>query len=1050
MAAEKLNKARRSFATHFIDRPVTAWVIALLVMIAGVISIKSLPVSQFPSIAPPMISVTATYPGASAQVIEDTVTQVIENKMKGLDGLLYMSSTSESTGQAEIQLYFRNGTDADIAQMQIQNKLQTAMSSIPDAVQKQGIQVAKKARNFLMVVTLVSPDKSLNAFDLGDYAATHIIDQISRVEGVGETLQFSAEYAMRIWLNPHQLAKYELTSTDVVSAIQANNAVVTAGQLGASPAVEDQPINVTVNLQSRLKTVDDFRNVIVKTDESGATITVGDVSRVEIGADTYSKMARYEGTPAAGFAVKITPSANALDTAERVKKRMAELSELFPDGMEYLFPYDTTPFIQISIESVIQTLIEAVILVVLIMYLFLGNLRATFIPTITVPVVLLGTFGVLAYFGYSINTLTMFAMVLAIGLLVDDAIVVVENVERVMHEEGLPAKEATRRSMNQISGALIGIGLVLSAVFLPMAFFPGSAGVIYKQFAVTIVSAMVLSVMAAFILTPALCATILKPVDKEKESRGFFGWFNRNFTRATNGYGRGVKGVIKHRYSFLLIYALIVAATGYLYTKTPSGFLPEEDQGFMFTQVMMPPGATREQTLAVVKQVEDHYLSTERENIASLFTVLGFNFSGTGQNTAIAFINLKPWSERSSPSQSVNAIAGRAMAKFSQIKEGMVFAFGPPPVIELGNATGFNLYVKDNAGLGRDKLYDARNQVLGMASQNPNLIGVRPNGQEPAPVLEMKVDKQKAEALGLKVSDINTALSVAWGSAYVDDFIKQSKVKKIYVQADAPYRMRPEDMQDWYVRNNQGEMIPATAFLTTQWTKESPKLERYNGVPALQVLGASPPNVSSGQAMQAIEQIAQTLPKGIGIEWTGLSYEEKAAGSKATLLYALSILVVFLCLAALYESWSLPVSVMLIVPLGALGTLIAANFFQMPSDIYFQVGLLTIVGLATKNAILIVEFSKELVEEGVEAVEASIRAAKMRLRPILMTSLAFGFGVLPLALSAGAGSGAHHAIGIGVLGGMVSATALGIFLVPMFFVVMQQWFAKKLTKPAAE
>lgn len=612
-----------------------------------------------------------------------------------------------------------------------------------------------------------------------------------------------------------------------------------------------------------------------------------------------------------------------------------------------------------------------------------------------------------------------------------------------MHEEGLPAKEATRRSMNQISGALIGIGLVLSAVFLPMAFFPGSAGVIYQQFAVTIVSAMVLSVLAAFILTPALCATLLKPVDKEKEARGFFGWFNRNFTRATNGYGHGVKGVIKHRYSFLLIYALIVAGTGYLYMKTPSGFLPDEDQGFMFTQVMMPSGATREQTLEIVKQVENHYLTTERDNINSLFTVLGFNFSGTGQNTAMAFINLKDWSERPNPDQSVKAIAGRAMAKFSQIKEGMVFAFGPPPVMELGNASGFNLYVKDNIGLGRDTLYDARNQILGMASQNPNLVGVRPNGQEPAPTLEMKVDKEKAEAIGLKVADINTALSVAWGSAYVDDFIKQGKVKQIYVQSDAPYRMRPENMQDWYLRNADGDMIPASTFLTTEWSQESPKLERYNGVPALQILGMSPPNVSSGEAMQTVEQLAQALPKGISIEWTGLSYEEKAAGSKATLLYALSILVVFLCLAALYESWSLPVSVMLIVPLGALGTLVAANFFQMPGDIYFQVGLLTIVGLATKNAILIVEFSKELVNEGVEAVEASIRAAKMRLRPILMTSLAFGFGVLPLALSSGAGSGAHHAIGIGVLGGMISATALGIFLVPMFFVIMQHWFARK-------
>lgn len=1046
MSEGSMHKTRRSFATYFIDRPVTAWVIALLVMIAGVLSIRSLPVSQFPAIAPPMISINAMYPGASAKVIEDTVTQVIENKMKGLDGLIYMSSTSESTGQAQVQLYFKNGTDSDIAQMQIQNKLQSAMSSIPEAVQKQGIEIAKTSRNFLLVVTLVSPDKSYNAIDLGDYLATHVIDQISRVEGVGETLQFSAEYAMRIWLNPYKLAKYNLMSTDVLNAIRANNAVVTAGQLGGAPALKGQPINVTVNLQSRLKTIDDFKKVIIKTAENGADITVGDVARVEIGADNYNKVARYEGTPAAGFAVKITPNANALETADKVKKRLQELSNTFPKGMKLIYPYDSTPFIQLSIESVIHTLLEAIVLVVLIMFLFLGNLRATFIPTVTVPVVLLGTFGILAAFGYSINTLTMFAMVLAIGLLVDDAIVVVENVERVMHEENLPAKEATKRSMNQISGALIGIGLVLSAVFLPMAFFPGSAGVIYKQFAVTIVSAMVLSVMAAFILTPALCATLLKPVNKDKESKGFFGWFNRGFHSTTVHYSKGVRGIIKRRYWFFGLYALIVAGTAYLYMKTPSGFLPDEDQGIMYTQVMMPAGATREQTLEVVKEMEHYFLTNERDNIETLFTVLGFNFSGTGQNTAMGFVNLKSWDKRSDPSQSVKAIQQRAMQHFSQIRSGMVFAFAPPPVIELGNASGFNLYVKDMAGLGREKLYEARNQVLGMASQNPNLIGVRPNGQEPAPVLKINVDKQKVQALGISVADVNNALSVAWGSAYADDFIKQGKVKKIYVQSDAPYRMRPENFQDWYVRNSSGEMIPASAFITTEWSRESPKLERYNGQPALQILGMSTPNISSGQAMQMMDNIAQKLPKGIDIEWTGLSYEERAAGSKTTLLYALSILVVFLCLAALYESWLLPISVMLIVPLGALGTLLAANFARMPSDIYFQVGLLTIVGLATKNAILIVEFAKELVEDGKDPVEASVEAAKMRLRPILMTSLAFGFGVLPLALSTGAGSGAHNAIGDAVLGGMLTATALGIFLVPMFFVLMQQWQKRRTVR----
>lgn len=1044
MSEETSHKRRQSFATFFIKRPVFAWVIAFLVMIAGAISVISLPIAQFPAIAPPTISINATYPGASAKTIEDTVTQIIETKMKGLDGLMYMSSTSESTGQASITLSFKTGTDPDIAQMQIQNKLQTAMSSLPEAVQKQGIQVAKSVKNFLMVIGFISPDKSLNAIDLGDYIATHVIDQISRVDGVGDVVQFSSEYAMRIWVDPYKLAKYNLVPGDVVNAIKANNAVVTAGQLGAVPAIENQPINVTVNLQSRLKTTDEFKNVVIKTAQDGATVKVSDVARVEIGADTYTKMARYKGAPAAGFAVKLASNANALETGERVIKRMEELSQFFPAGMDYVNAYDTTPFIKLSIEGVIQTLVEAIILVVLIMYLFLGNLRATLIPTITVPVVLLGTFGVLSYFGYSINTLTMFAMVLAIGLLVDDAIVVVENVERVMHEENLPAKEATRRSMNQISGALIGIGLVLSAVFLPMAFFPGSAGVIYQQFAVTIVSAMVLSVMAAFILTPALCATILKPVDKEAESKGFFGWFNRNFDRASNGYGKSVRSIIKHRFAFFGLYIAIVAAVGFLYHKTPAGFLPNEDQGFMFSQVMMPSGATREDTLKVVKKLENHFLNTEKDNIEGLFTVLGFNFSGTGQNTAIAFVRLKDWSERTDPSQSVQAIIGRAMGAFSQIKEAMVFAFGPPAVLELGNASGFDLYVKDNIGMGREQLYNARNQLLGMASQNPNLVAVRPNGQEPAPVLGITVDKQKAEALGLSIADINQSLSIAWGSAYVDDFIKQGKVKKIYVQSEADYRSTPENFNDWYVRNKDGEMIPASSFITTYWTKESPKLERYNGQPALEVLGMSPPSVSSGQAMETVESLSKQLPKGASIEWTGLSYEEKAAGDKASLLYILSIMVVFLALAALYESWSLPISVMLIVPLGILGTLVAAFLTGKPSDIYFQVGLLTIVGLATKNAILIVEFSKELVDDGMDVVEASIRAARMRLRPILMTSLAFGFGVLPLALSSGAGSGAHNAIGTGVLGGMISATALGIFFVPMFFVIVEQWFIKKV------
>jgi len=1034
---------RHSFATFFINRPVFAWVIALLVMIAGTLSVINLPISQYPAIAPPTITITATYPGASAKTIEDTVTQIIESKMKGLDNLMYMSATSESTGQANITLTFKTGTDADIAQMQIQNKLQAAMTSLPEAVQRQGIQVAKSVRNFLMVVGFISPDNTFSATDLGDYIGTHIVDPISRLDGVGEVMQFSAEYALRVWLDPYKLANHQLIPSDIVNAIRTHNAVVTAGQLGDAPAPVNQPINVVVNLQSRLKNVSEFEQIVIKTAEDGTSVTLSDVARVEIGAESYARAARYKGSPAAGFAVKTAANANALETAEKVMAKLEELAPFFPEGMSYVKAYDTTPFIKLSIEGVVQTLIEAIILVVLIMYLFLGNVRATLIPTITVPVVLLGTFGILSYFGYSINTLTMFAMVLAIGLLVDDAIVVVENVERVMHQENLPAKEATHKSMNQISGALIGIGLVLSAVFLPMAFFPGSAGVIYQQFAVTIVSAMVLSVLAAFILTPALCATLLKPVDKTAESKGFFGWFNRQFDRGTHAYGRGVKGIIRHRFVFFAVYLLIVGSVGYLYAKTPAGFLPNEDQGMLLSQVMMPSGATQEDTLEVVKKLEHHYLDTEKDNIEALFTVIGFNFSGTGQNTAIAFVRLKDWSERTDPSRSVNAIAGRAMGTFSQIKEAMVFAFAPPPVMELGNAMGFNFYVKDTGGVGREQLYNARNQMLGMASQNPNLVGVRPNGQEPAAVLSVQVNKQKAQALGLSIADINQSLSIAWGRAYVDDFIKQGKVKRIYVQSEAKYRSTPDNFNDWYVRNKTGDMIPVSAFVEMTWVKESPKLERYNGQAALQILGMSPPHISSGEAMDTVEALSQQLPKGVSIEWTGLSYEEKAAGEKSTLLYILSILVVFLCLAALYESWTLPISVILIVPLGVLGTLFAAHFFAKPSDIYFQVGLLTIVGLATKNAILIVEFSKDLVEEGMDVIEATIQAAKMRLRPILITSLAFGFGVLPLALSSGAGSGAHNAIGTAVLGGMISATALGIFLVPLFFVLMYQWFQAK-------
>lgn len=1034
---------RATFATFFVSRPVFAWVIMFLIMLAGTISLFTLPIAQYPSIAPPAISVVATYPGASAEIIEETVTQVIENKMKGLDGLLYMKSTSESTGAATITLTFKNGVDPDIAQMQVQNKLQAATASLPPEVQRQGLQVNKSARNFLMVVGFISKNNSLSSNDLGDYIDTNLIDPLSRVEGVGDITSFASPYAMRIWIDLPRLVKYDLTAMDVVEALQANNAVVTAGQLGEGPALAGQPINATINLQSRLKTAEEFGNVLLRTNEQGAAVRIKDVARVELGAENYVKIARYKGVPVAGLAVKLTNGANALETQVNVLEKLDELKVFFPEGMDYVMAYDSTPFVRVSIESVIYTLLEAIALVFIVMFIFLGNWRSTLIPTLAVPVVLLGTFGILSLFGFSINTLTMFAMVLAIGLLVDDAIVVVENVERIMHEEGLSAPDATRKSMNQVSGALIGIGLVLSAVFLPMAFFPGSTGVIYQQFSITIVSAMVLSVLVAFILTPALCATFLKPVDHKAQSRGLYGWFNRGFGKFTGGYTTAVKSMINWRYAYVVLYLLLVTLVTVLYLRTPSGFLPDEDQGMMMSQVMMPAGSTQEQTLEVVKQLEAHFLEDEADNVEGLFTVLGFNFSGSGQNTAMAFIRLKDWSERPNPEQSVQAMSGRAMQKFSKINEAMVFAFAPPAVIELGNATGFNLFLKDNVGMGREKLMEARNQLLMTGNAEPGLMGVRPNGQEPAPILNLEIDRDKAAALGLSLAELNKSLSIAWGSAYVDDFISQGKVKKVFVQSEAEHRMTPEDLQSWYVRNNQGEMVPVSAFTTVSWGQVSPRLERYNGQPAMEIMGMSTPDISSGQAMKMVENLVDQLPKGVSIDWTGLSYEEKQSGQMAMYLYMLSILIVFLVLAALYESWSLPISVMLTIPLGVLGTLMAVTLTHQPSDIYFQVGLLTVIGLATKNAILIVEFAKAQVDQGVELVEATINAARMRFRPIIMTSLAFGFGVLPLALSTGAGSGAHNAIGNAVIGGMMASTFLGVLFIPLFYVLVQKFNMRK-------
>ncbi len=1031
-------------ARFFIDRPIFAWVIAIVIMLAGTLSILELPVAQYPPIASPQISISATYPGASAQAVQDTVVQVIEQQMSGLDGLRYISSTSESTGAATVTLTFENGTDPDVAQVQVQNKLQLATPQLPSEVQQQGMRVAKSVRNFLMVVGLVSPNGTFDGGALGDYLASRLQDPISRVKGVGEVTAFSSQYAMRIWLDPDKLHQYGLTPDDVAAAIEAQNAQVSAGQLGATPAIPGQQLNATITVQSRLNTSEQFETILLRTTADGARVYLRDVARVTLGSETYGKLARHNGRPAAAMAVRLATGANALETADAVRARIDELAQYFPADMEAIYPYDTTPFVRISIGEVVMTLIEAIILVFLVMYLFLQNFRATLIPTLAVPVVLLGTFGVLAAFGYSINTLTMFAMVLAIGLLVDDAIVVVENVERVMREDGSTPLEATRKSMGQITGALIGIALVLSAVFVPMAFFGGSTGVIYRQFSITIVSAMLLSVVVALVFTPALCATMLKPIDSDKHAArgGFFGGFNRGFDRARDGYLALVGGMLNRNRRSLFVYGLLVAVMAALFLRTPTAFLPDEDQGILFNQIVLPAGATQERTLEVIKQVEAHFLKDPA--VEQMIAVAGFSFAGSGQNMGIAFVRLKDWSERQAPELSLNAVAGRAMQAFSQIRDARVFAFPPPAVMELGTANGFNLYLQDQANVGHDTLMQARNQLLGMAAQDARLIGVRPNGLDDTPQLQVNVDHTRAGTLGLSIADINAGLSSAWGSSYVDDFVHEGRVKKVYLQADAPFRMLPEHLNDWWVRNSADEMVPFPAFADAQWSYGSPRLERYNGLPAMQINGAPAPGVSSGEAMATMASLISKLPEGVGFSWTGLSYEERLASGQAPALYALSILVVFLALAALYESWSVPFSVLLVVPLGVLGAVLATTLRGMPNDIYFQVGLLTTIGLAAKNAILIVEFAKSLQEQGMNMIDAALTASRLRLRPILMTSLAFGFGVLPLAISNGAGSGSQNAIGTSVLGGMLAATLLGIFFVPLFFVMIRKRFTRRL------
>ncbi len=1029
----------------FIDRPVFAWVLAIVTMLVGVLAIRSLPIEQYPKIAPPTVAISASYPGASAETVENAVTQVIEQRLSGIDHLRYFSSNS-ADGSMSITLTFEPEADPDIAQVQTQNKVQGAVPLLPQEVQQLGVTVTKSNDTFLLVVGLYASDGKYSQGDLSDILVSNFRDALSRVNGVGSVRVFGEQHAMRIWLDPAKLYSFNMTPLDVQAAIQIQNTDISAGQLGGMPSIEGQQINATIKAQSRLENVDDFKNIILRVNADGSQVRLRDVAKVELGSESYDRIVRYKRKPASGIAISLATGANALKTAELVKERVAELEEFLPEGIEVIYPYDTTPFVELSIESVVHTLIEAVVLVFLVMLLFLQNWRATLIPTIAVPVVLLGTFAILAMFGFTINTLTMFAMVLAIGLLVDDAIVVVENVERIMSEEGLSPKEATKKSMDQITGALIGIATVLSTVFIPMAFFSGSAGAIYRQFSITIVAAMALSVAVALILSPSLCATILKQEKdgSRRKETGFFGAFNRNFNKARHYYQTSAIYIARRTIRFFVVYLVLIGGLIFGFMNIPTSFLPDEDQGFLFMMVNTPAGSTAGRTLESVEKVEDYLL--DQEKIEHLFTVVGFSFAGSAQNAAFGFVGLKDWSERKEEHESVFAISGQAMGAFSQIKDAMAFAFFPPPIRELGNASGFDFQLVDRAGLGHDALINARNQLLGSAAQNTMLSGVRPNGLNDVPQFKINIDNEKASAMGVSLSDINSTLQIAWGSSYVNDFVDGGRIKKVYMQGDAPHRMMPEDLNEWFVRNGGGEMVPFNAFATTEWTYGSPKLERFNGNASVNIQGGTAEGVSTGDAMDQVQDIVDTLPEGIGLEWSGISYEERQAGAQAPALYALSVLIVFLCLAALYESWAVPLAVMLVVPLGILGAVIASNIFGMSNDVYFQVALLTTVGLSAKNAILIVEFAKDLKEDGHSVMEAVEMAARQRFRPILMTSMAFMLGVTPLALASGAGAASQNAIGIAVMGGMLAATFLAIFFVPMFYVAVEKIFHKEKTE----
>ncbi len=1047
-------------AQFFIHRPIFAWVIALVIMLAGILTLTKMPVAQYPTIAPPTVTISATYPGASAQTVENTVTQIIEQQMNGLDGLRYISSNSAGNGQASINLNFEQGIDPDIAQVQVQNKLQSATALLPADVQRQGVKVTKSGASFLQVIAFYSPDNSLSASDIKDYVNSNISEPLSRVAGVGELQVFGGSYAMRIWLDPAKLTSFNLTPSDVAAAIRSQNAQVAVGQLGGAPAVQGQVLNATVNAQSMLQTPEQFKNIFLKNAANGAQVRLSDVARVELGSDNYQFDSKFNGNPAGGVAIKLATGANALDTAAAVEKRLSELRVNYPSGLKDKLAYDTTPFIKLSIESVVHTLIEAVVLVFIVMFLFLQNWRATIIPTLAVPVVVLGTFAVINIFGFSINTLTMFAMVLAIGLLVDDAIVVVENVERVMQEEHLEPVPATEKSMGQISGALIGITSVLTAVFVPMAFFGGTTGVIYRQFSITLVTAMILSLIVALTFTPALCATLLKQHDPNKEQSNsifarFFRGFNSGFEKLSEKYQGGVNRMTHHKLFSGVIYIVVIAALVGLYKMLPSSFLPEEDQGVVMTLVQLPPSASLERTDKVITTMTDYFLNKEKEHVESIFTVSGFSFTGVGQNAGLAFIKLKDWSERTTPESQIGAIIQRGMALNMIVKDASyIMPLQLPAMPELGVSSGFDIQLKDVSGQGHEKLIAARNAILGMASQDKRLAGVRPNGQEDTPQYKITVDQAQAGAMGVSISDINSTMSMAWGGSYINDFVDRGRVKKVYVQGEADTRMMPEDLNKWYVRNNKGEMVPFSAFAKGEWTYGSPRLERYNGVSSVNIQGSPAPGVSSGDAMLAMEEIIGKLPsmglQGFDYEWTGLSLEERDSGNQTVPLLILSLLIVFLCLSALYESWAIPISVLLVVPLGIIGAftmtwlgMVIKGDPNLSFNIYFQVAIVAVIGLSAKNAILIVEFAKELQEKGEELFEATLHAAKMRLRPIIMTTLAFGFGVLPLALASGAGAGSQHSVGYGVLGGVISSTLLGIFFIPVFFVWIRSIFKYK-------